>query len=235
MFRPFFTHPQEILYCLVSRYGKRKCALWCPVVWCGRSFHGTVWVYTHQSIYITAVSLCMIHTPACFDVLVSSSRISIYVPCLVAWILEVQLLELQFHRIVEILKYYLVVFTIKSIRLCCLLCKQCVFVAACAVYSKYGCCCTEEYMSYRGHIEYTQWWTKIVMLTEFTLRQCHGKSDHTKLPDTITHTFVYHNGWPGSIVSPEDEQGTAETRRDVLNKITTISDIKLDIHIYIYI
>jgi hypothetical protein len=20
----------------------RKCALWCPAVWCGRSFHGTV-------------------------------------------------------------------------------------------------------------------------------------------------------------------------------------------------
>jgi hypothetical protein len=46
MFQAFLAHHQEILYCLVSRYGKRKCALWCPVVWCGRSFHGTVWVYT---------------------------------------------------------------------------------------------------------------------------------------------------------------------------------------------
>jgi hypothetical protein len=36
MFRVFLAHPQETLYCLVSRYGKRKCALWCPVVWCGR-------------------------------------------------------------------------------------------------------------------------------------------------------------------------------------------------------
>jgi hypothetical protein len=34
MFRAFLAHHQEILYCLVSRYGKRKCGreLWCPVV-----------------------------------------------------------------------------------------------------------------------------------------------------------------------------------------------------------
>jgi hypothetical protein len=34
MFRAFLAHHQEILYCLVSRYGKRKCgrAVWCPVV-----------------------------------------------------------------------------------------------------------------------------------------------------------------------------------------------------------
>jgi hypothetical protein len=51
-------------------------------------------------------------------------------------------------------------------------------------------------------------------------------------PDTITHTFVYHNGWPGSIVPPEDGQGMPETCRDVLNKIITISD-KLDIYICI--
>jgi hypothetical protein len=44
-FRAFLAHPQEIQYCLVSRYGKRKCALWCPVVWCGWSIHGTGWVY----------------------------------------------------------------------------------------------------------------------------------------------------------------------------------------------
>jgi hypothetical protein len=33
MFRPFLAHHQEILYCLVSRYGKRKCgrALWCTL------------------------------------------------------------------------------------------------------------------------------------------------------------------------------------------------------------
>jgi hypothetical protein len=36
MFRAFLAHPHEILYCMVRRYGKRKCALWCPVVWCGR-------------------------------------------------------------------------------------------------------------------------------------------------------------------------------------------------------
>jgi hypothetical protein len=29
-------------------------------------------------------------------------------------------------------------------------------------------------------------------------------------------------GWPGSIKSPEDGQGTPETCRDVLNKITTV-------------
>jgi hypothetical protein len=34
MFRAFLAHHQEILYCLVSRYGKLKCGreLWCPVV-----------------------------------------------------------------------------------------------------------------------------------------------------------------------------------------------------------
>jgi hypothetical protein len=34
MFRAFLAHHQEILYCLVSHYGKRKCGreLWCPVV-----------------------------------------------------------------------------------------------------------------------------------------------------------------------------------------------------------
>jgi hypothetical protein len=68
-----------------------------------------------------------------------------------------------------------------------------------------------------------------------TLRQIHGKTDHTKPPDTITHTLVYHNGRPGSIVSPDDGQGTVETCRNVLNKITTISDIKLDTYTYIYI
>jgi hypothetical protein len=52
MFRAFLAHSQEILYCLVSRYGKRKCALWCPVVWCGRSFRGTVWVYTHTHFHL---------------------------------------------------------------------------------------------------------------------------------------------------------------------------------------
>jgi hypothetical protein len=56
----------------------------------------------------------------------------------------------------------------------------------------------------------------------------------TKLPDTITHIFVHHNGWPGSIVSPEDGQGTSETCRYVLNKITTISVIKLDTYILFY-
>jgi hypothetical protein len=34
MFWAFLAHHQEILCCLVSRYGKRKCGreLWCPVV-----------------------------------------------------------------------------------------------------------------------------------------------------------------------------------------------------------
>jgi hypothetical protein len=34
MFRAFVAHLQEIMHCLVSRYGKRKCGreLWCPVV-----------------------------------------------------------------------------------------------------------------------------------------------------------------------------------------------------------
>jgi hypothetical protein len=34
MFRAFLAHYQEILYCLVSRYGKRKtgCELWCSVI-----------------------------------------------------------------------------------------------------------------------------------------------------------------------------------------------------------
>jgi hypothetical protein len=54
MFRPFLAHHQELLYCLVSRYGKRKCVLWCPVVWCGRSFHGTVWMYT---VYLLTYSM----------------------------------------------------------------------------------------------------------------------------------------------------------------------------------
>jgi hypothetical protein len=83
----------------------------------------------------------------------------------------------------------------------------------------------------------TELWTNYRTLFECKLRQWHGKTDHTKLPDTITHdhTFVYHNGWPGSIVSPEDGQGTPETYRDVLNKIATVSDIKLDTHTHIYI
>jgi hypothetical protein len=34
MFRAFLAHHQEVLYCLVSRYGKRKYGrkLWCPGV-----------------------------------------------------------------------------------------------------------------------------------------------------------------------------------------------------------
>jgi hypothetical protein len=34
MFRAFLAHPRELLYCLVSRYGKREYgrALWC-LVW----------------------------------------------------------------------------------------------------------------------------------------------------------------------------------------------------------
>jgi hypothetical protein len=36
-------------------------------------------------------------------------------------------------------------------------------------------------------------------------------------------------------VYPDNGQGTAETCRDVLNKIATVRDIKLDIYIYICI
>jgi hypothetical protein len=53
---------------------------------------------------------------------------------------------------------------------------------------------------------------------------------------------VYHNSWPGSIVSPEDGQGTPETCRDLLNKIIrsdkvghTHTHTHTHTHIYIYI
>jgi hypothetical protein len=64
-------------------------------------------------------------------------------------------------------------------------------------------------------------------------KQKYGRALWCPVPDTITHdpTFVYHKGWPGSVVSPEDEQGPPETGRDVLNKIATVSDIKLDTHV----
>jgi len=46
--------------------------------------------------------------------------------------------------------------TIKSVRHHNLLCKQCVFVAAYAICSKYGRYCMEIQILYRGRIEYTQ-------------------------------------------------------------------------------
>jgi hypothetical protein len=82
----------------------------------------------------------------------------------------------------------------------------------------------------RGKLRVSWGWSSNARNTD-TLRQRRGKTDHTKPPDTITHTFVYHSSWPGSIVSPDDGQGTPETCRDVLYKIRTISNIKLDTYI----
>jgi len=69
-------------------------------------------------------------TPTYFDISVSSSGCSTFVHCWVTWILKLQLLKLQFHKIYKILKYYRVLFTIKFVRRYSCLSKQCVLLAA---------------------------------------------------------------------------------------------------------
>jgi hypothetical protein len=61
MFRAFVAYLQEILYCLVSRYGKRKCGreLWCPVV-------SLVWsVFPWHYLSVSSDSECNLNLVDC--------------------------------------------------------------------------------------------------------------------------------------------------------------------------
>jgi hypothetical protein len=72
-----------------------------------------------------------------------------------------------------------------------------------------------------------------------------GWQHHTnyRIPNrTTTLSFATNYGWPGSIRSPDDGQGTPETCRDVLNKTTNLkwhqvghTHTHTHTHIYIYI